>query len=60
MHYFLLAAARHDHAQVGTGDPPAEPAPSSSIDLGGRLVLPELHDAHLHVYMLGACSAQVG
>jgi len=44
---------------LGTGALPAEPAPSQVHDLGGRLVLPGLHDAHIHMYMVGATSVQV-
>ncbi|KAL1523797.1 hypothetical protein AB1Y20_018720 [Prymnesium parvum] len=43
-------------AAVGVGAPPLAAAPHS-VDLRGRLVLPGLHDAHIHCYSLGAASA---
>ena len=43
---------------IGSGAPP-EAGAAVTIDLGGRLVLPGLHDAHIHVYMMGATSVQV-
>ena len=54
-------------AAVGVGAPPAQQlagpvqgaAGSSVVDLGGRLVLPGLHDSHIHVYALGEASYYV-
>lgn len=43
---------------LGVGSGP-QPVADTEIDLGGRLVLPGLHDSHLHAYMLGASSVQV-
>lgn len=42
---------------IGSGEPPA--GAEYSFDLGGRVVLPGLHDSHIHCYMLGATSMQV-
>jgi predicted amidohydrolase YtcJ len=43
--------------QVGSGSPTAsserEAAQEEVVDLGGALVLPGLHDAHMHAYFLG-------
>ena len=44
-------------ASVGNGEPPA--GADQTIDLGGRTVLPGMHDSHIHCYMLGAVSMQV-
>ena len=44
---------------LDTGEPPASLAAATTISLGGRLMLPGLHDSHIHCYHLGATSVQV-
>lgn len=38
---------------VGVGPPPSLMGDVETVDLQGRLVLPGLHDAHLHAYFMG-------
>lgn len=38
---------------LGEGDPPSLNGEVETVDLQGRLVLPGLHDAHLHAYFMG-------
>ena len=45
-------------AEVGSGPPP-EAAAAQVIDLGGKFVLPGLHDSHLHTYSVGEASFYV-
>lgn len=52
---WMLVGAGGEILRVGAGDLPAEAAVAGVAveDLGGRLVLPGLHDAHVHAYGLG-------
>jgi hypothetical protein len=47
--------------QIGFGQPPTEVRRDSRkiIDLNGKLVLPGLHDSHIHIYSLGECSSKL-
>lgn len=42
---------------IGFGDPPQDirKSATSTFDLSGKLVLPGLHDSHIHVYSMGEC-----
>lgn len=42
---------------VGYGDPPQDVRKNATntVDLGGKLVLPGLHDSHIHIYHMGEC-----
>eukprot|EP00667_Euglena_gracilis_P007173 EG_transcript_7241 len=45
--------------EMGQAPAPAISDPAAATDLGGRLVLPGLHDSHLHVYELGRLASTV-
>ena len=56
----ILAVGGSDAAATATaGGSDAAAAATRRVDMGGRLVLPGLCDAHIHCYMLGLTSAQV-
>lgn len=57
--WMLIDNESGEIVSVGEGEPPSSEPVARTFDMGGRLVLPGLCDAHIHVYMLGATSAQV-
>ena len=44
---------------VGAGDPPPPDAGTAVIDGGGRVLIPGLSDAHVHVMLAGATQAEL-
>lgn len=50
---WMLVAADGAILQLGTGAEPSEVAAAAREDLGGALVLPGLHDSHIHAYYMG-------
>lgn len=51
---WMLVAADGSIEQVGVGPGPSgSDAPAVREDLGGALVLPGLHDSHIHAYYMG-------
>ncbi|XP_037047706.1 putative amidohydrolase YtcJ [Bradysia coprophila] len=46
---------------IGNGDAPhnVRKTATKTINLGGRLVLPGLHDSHIHIYHMGECMQYV-
>lgn len=43
--------------RIGFGDPPHDVRKdaTNTVDLAGKLVLPGLHDSHIHIYHMGEC-----
>src|SRR4051794_32700557 len=56
---FAEAFAIQDESIVFVGDSADAPEADSTVDLGGRFVLPGFTDAHTHLLMMGAALGQV-
>lgn len=53
--WFTVRKKRFEN--IGCGDPPSNVRKTATniVDLGGKLVLPGLHDSHIHIYLMGEC-----
>lgn len=53
--WFTVRERKFEH--IGCGDTPADvrKVATTTVDLGGKLVLPGLHDSHIHIYLMGEC-----
>lgn len=56
-----FTVVKNQFENIGIGDPPIEIQKRAveKIDLKGKLVLPGLHDSHIHIYGMGECSRYV-
>ncbi|EQC39539.1 hypothetical protein SDRG_02976 [Saprolegnia diclina VS20] len=53
--WMLIDEAKGEIVAVGSGDVPGfiRTKATTTVDLDGKLVLPGLHDSHIHVYLIG-------
>ena len=53
--WMLIDEAKGEIVAIGSGDTPAfiRTKAATTVNLGGKLVLPGLQDSHIHVYLIG-------